>query len=203
MSYIHEKELLLWKKIVPTCEIVFDVGCSNDNIFYEINPTLKEIHLFDATPNEKIQKSLKNKIANKKNIIFNNFALGSKKGKLPFYWEYGSFMYRPEEPKFAGRFSTREVEIQTLEEYISNRGILKIDFLKIDAEGYDFEIIKGLGKYLDIVKYIQFEDFEKFYAGETTEQVLFYFSNRNIYNVGGSPRNYLVTKEELSYLTKV
>ena len=45
----------------------------------------------------------------------------------------------------------------TLDGYIGEHNINQIDFLKIDTEGYEFEILKGLKKNIFKVKLILFE----------------------------------------------
>jgi hypothetical protein len=49
------------------------------------------------------------------------------------------------------------LEIQKGKDYIENNNILEIDFLKIDTEGHEFNVIKGFEEYLDKIKIIQFE----------------------------------------------
>ena len=53
----------------------------------------------------------------------------------------------------------KEVEIKqiTLFDYIEQKKIPKIDFLKIDTEGYEFNVLVGMGKYLKNVNLIMFE----------------------------------------------
>ena len=44
-----------------------------------------------------------------------------------------------------------------LSEFIEKKDIKNIDILKIDTEGYEFEVLKGLGKDIQLVKFIYFE----------------------------------------------
>tara|TARA_Y100000389_G_C17030737_1_gene303322 strand:- start:55 stop:336 length:282 start_codon:yes stop_codon:yes gene_type:complete len=44
-----------------------------------------------------------------------------------------------------------------LSEFIKQKDIKKIDILKIDTEGYELEVIKGLGKDIQLIKFIYFE----------------------------------------------
>ena len=52
-----------------------------------------------------------------------------------------------------------ELEIQqiTLTEYINKNNIPKIDFLKIDTEGYEYDVLLGLKKHFPKVSLIMFE----------------------------------------------
>ena len=44
-----------------------------------------------------------------------------------------------------------------LENILKNLSINSVDILKIDTEGYDFKVIRGLGNSIKLVKYIYFE----------------------------------------------
>lgn len=186
-------ETTFYKTIIHKCKRVFDVGCRDDNVFYELDNTL-EVHLFD--PNK---VNIEEEIRGKSNIYFNNYAIGNYKGETVFHYNYGSIIHRTEEPKFEGIHQSRIVNIDTLENYCREKGIDHIDFLKIDTEGYDFEVIKGLGKNIS-VKYLQFEDWEEGYAkGESVKDVFEFFKDYNIYKLNTKPLNYIVTKEALLF----
>lgn len=49
------------------------------------------------------------------------------------------------------------MDIKTGKDYIINNDIKNIDFLKIDTEGYELNVIKGFGDYIENIKVIQFE----------------------------------------------
>ncbi len=189
-------EIKYWKEIIPDCKIVFDVGCGNDNIFHEINPGLEQIHLFDPNESEIVLEDIKDK----KNVFYNTFALGSMNEEKDFYYRCSTFMYRPEEKKFKNRFQTKRVVIKKLCDYVAEKNINHIDFLKIDCEGHDFEVIKGCERFIDNIKYIQFENFVKFYDNKTLDDIFAYLKGWNFYFVGGIPENYLATKEILTIL---
>jgi len=185
-------ELVVWNDIIKSCKIIFDVGCREDNDFYDINPQAN-IYLFDPNPVNKLYA----KIKDKPNVFFNNVALGNTTGDLDFYYPYGSFMHRTEEPKFKHLHKTKKVKMVRLEDFIKEHNITSIDYLKIDCEGYDFEVIKGCGNFINSIKYIQFEEFGNFYCNIKSKDIFNYFKGWSIYKIEGSPVNYLVTKEKL------
>ena len=49
------------------------------------------------------------------------------------------------------------IKISTLFDYINENKIERIDFVKIDTEGYEYEILKGLNNKFGIVNFIMFE----------------------------------------------
>lgn len=181
---ISESEIELYKKILPGMKVVFDVGCQNDNIFYELNNEL-QVHLFDPVNNDSLSRN--------GNIKFNNHALGNKVGLINFHFHYGSILLRDDEPKFAGNHQTVKIWVDTLFEYCKRNKIKSIDLLKIDTEGYDFEVIKGCRKMIENIKYIQFEFWET-----NNADIIEFFKGYNIYTIGGKPLNLLATKERLN-----
>ena len=54
-------------------------------------------------------------------------------------------------------FNKIQVKVKTLKEFIEEKSINKIEILKIDTEGYDFNVIKGLEQKIKNVQYIYFE----------------------------------------------
>ena len=197
--YISDEEVNMWEKIIPVCDVIFDVGCQNDNIFYDINPNVKEVHLFD--PN--VSDVLLNKIRDKKNIFFSNFGLGNINEEKEFYYYYGSFLHRTEEPKFNNFHQSKKTKIKRLYDYVNENNIDHIDFLKIDTEGFDFEVLKGCGDFINNIKYIEFENFINFYDNKKIDDIFNYFKDWNIYYVSGNPVNYLITKENIDFLKKI
>ena len=49
------------------------------------------------------------------------------------------------------------IKIKSLDDYIQEKNINQIDILKIDTEGFEFNVIKGVEKYHQNIKYIYFE----------------------------------------------
>jgi len=54
--------------------------------------------------------------------------------------------------KLPDEAKTIDVEVITLESFIEERGIDRIDYLHCDAQGQDLNVLKGLGKYKHIVQ---------------------------------------------------
>ena len=49
------------------------------------------------------------------------------------------------------------IEVITIDEFIEDNKINKIDLLKLDTEGYEYNILKGLSKNFNKVKLVYFE----------------------------------------------
>ena len=50
-----------------------------------------------------------------------------------------------------------DIQIIRLDEYLNNNSIEYINFMKIDTEGYELDVLKGLGTKIHNVQYIMFE----------------------------------------------
>jgi FkbM family methyltransferase len=178
---ISVEEILIYKTIIDDLNVVFDVGCQHDNVFDELKPGI-EIHMFDPV----ISARLQDKIKGKANIHYNDFALGSEFGFIPFHYSYGSFLKREDDPKLTDH-SSIIVEVRTVAEYCKLKGINKIDLLKIDTEGYDFEVIVGCQNMLKRIKYIQFEH----WSDEMVKKILDYLPKHELVTIHSKPINYI------------
>lgn len=91
-------------------------------------------------------------------LTFENSAISAKIGKTPFYTlsevnghnssQVSSLLFeviakqKLVMPDFAERFEVRYVNSIAVTELLAKHAVAKIDLLHIDAEGYDFEILK-------------------------------------------------------------
>jgi len=175
---IKQVEIEWYESILPELEVVFDVGCKNDSPFYDLNPSM-DIHLFDPQPQ------------NTKGT-FNQIALSDKKGKHKYYPEYGSLNKRNlKGDKWRWlKHDSITVQTDTVDNYCQEKGIKKIDLLKIDAEGWDYYVLLGAKRMLPYIRYIQFEH----WSDELTGKICELLSDYDISELGGKPLNYKATR---------
>ena len=157
--------------------LAFDVGAHHGEtieLFREIFE-IKEIHSFEASP--KNFKILKKNISNfefDNHVFINNIGLGHDKKKtyMNQVMESSSSTinkinknstYLKRKTKVLNLFSTSSfskkipIYLDRAENYIEENKIDKIDLLKIDTEGYEYSVLKGLGKKISKIRYIYFE----------------------------------------------
>lgn len=147
-------ESLFFSIIESECNNIFDVGCREDTLFTKFKGS---VHYFD--PVEKFCNNLTKQLHPFRDHHVNNFGLGSVEETKNYYTGYQSFLDRETSCKC---LNIDEGEIIPLKikkaiTYIIDSGIVKIDFLKIDTEGFEYEVLKGFEEKINIVKYIQFE----------------------------------------------
>lgn len=145
-----EKYILPLKN--PVC---FDVGANTgefSKILAEFMPEA-EIHAFEPHPNT--FKNLQEFLSKYNNIRLNNFALSSSAGSAKL-WDYNTedgtshasltreSLIRSETEKVV----EVEIRMSTVDQYLKENSIEKVDFLKIDVEGHELDVLKGAEKSL-------------------------------------------------------
>ena len=145
-------EYKFYMKIKNDIKVIFDVGCRTDSEY--INFT-NEVHYFD--PIKKFIDNLKNKKNLNKKSYFNYFGLGEDNKEIYYYPKYQSFYNRVNSCSICDDANKVLLSIKKGKDYAINNNIKNIDFLKIDTEGYEFNVLKGFDDYLENVKIIQFE----------------------------------------------
>jgi FkbM family methyltransferase len=143
---LDEYELNYFNSIKNNCYIIFDVGSSNHSIFFEESE--KEVHYFE--PYSVAYNQLPELVKNKKYFL-NNFGLSDKVDVLPLYQE-GSLYNRN-----LSNHILENCHVKLGLDYCIENKIEKIDFLKIDVEGFETKVFIGFGDFLKNVRYIQFE----------------------------------------------
>ncbi len=153
---------------------VFDIGCYLGSFSRSLQHRLKNkkiearFMLFDANPNLKMTDFKYHNIVfsdkeEKKAFFINNFfpSSGSSLKNLVVndkLWNFTRKLVTFNNKKI---FSKINVKTETLDNFCKKDGIKLIDVLKIDAEGSEFDILKGAKKSLEITNILQIEVLEK------------------------------------------
>jgi len=132
--------------------VIFDVGCRSDTEFIHFTG---EVHYFDPV-NDFIEQLKKQNNINKSSY-FNNFGLGHEESELYYYPKYQSFYDRVNSCHVSDDANKIVLKIKKAADYIRDNNIKSIDFLKIDTEGYELNVLQGFEDTLENVKIVQFE----------------------------------------------
>lgn len=149
---IPEKELEVFNQL-KNLKVIFDVG-ARDDVDYAVLCPKATCHLFE--PHPLFFDQLKSKAVGLKNVVLNNFGLADRDGEF----EYNEGLQaiagsRPwSDSKAKGQL---KVKIKTLDGYVKDHGIKRIDFLKMDTEGSELNILRSGTRALKITKYFQYE----------------------------------------------
>ena len=152
--------------------IIFDIGCHKGETLDLIkkNFSFRKIYAFE--PNKELVEQLKIK---HKDVYFVDKAVGEKKGKkIYFKSKFSPINSLRKKNKSSNYLNFKkkiisiiyftnnsdieeEVDVISLKSFIKDLKIKSIDLVKIDTEGYEFQIIKGLGNCLKKIKILLFE----------------------------------------------
>jgi FkbM family methyltransferase len=140
----------IWNKLSMHSGSIFDIG-SNTGVFAVLAKAYNsnaKVFAFEPQPNI-FSVLCKNNIINNYNIVCENLALSNTKGELPFF-NYGNNAFS--ENSTAGSLNPNwrsknqksiNVDVDTLDNYIFNNKIEKIDLMKIDVESTEVEVLLG------------------------------------------------------------
>ena len=175
----QKKIINFFKKKISTKEEIqiFDVGAhfGETVMLFHKNFKIKKIHCFEASPINYIILHKNIKRNNLANICeLNNFGVGHK--------NFNSYINQTEESssstindfnlnsaylkrklkilnikKKDNYYKKIPIKVKTLDTYIMEKKIEKIDVLKIDTEGFEYNIVRGIEGNRKIIKYIYFE----------------------------------------------
>ena len=171
---------------LPQEPVVFDVG-SNTGQFAESMLAWRPracVHAFE--PQACALAAMKSLLGGYPRASFNAFALGAQPCMRKFFvsrFDQASSFLPNGEVLAHGvggiDFTTQEeieVEIRTLADYARERGVERIDLLKLDVQGFEIEVFKGAAPVLDRIDWIYSEaQFKELYEGgpRWTDQAAF------------------------------
>jgi len=119
-------------------------------------------HVFE--PSERHFRLLETQLRGRKNVTLSQKALGAEAGERTLYKDaevtgLASLTKRRVEHHGLSMDITEQVDVDTLDRIVEERGIVRIDLLKIDVEGHELDVLRGSRRALErgIVKLIQFE----------------------------------------------
>jgi FkbM family methyltransferase len=145
-------EIQFYNYIKDSIKVIFDVGCKYDSEYLNFPG---EVHYFD--PIERYVDQLSAKENKNEKAVFNKFGLGEKTEEMYYYPSYESFYDRTVSCHRSDDRNKVMLSIKKGDDYVRENKVEKIDFLKIDTEGFELHVLKGFGDFLRNVKYIQFE----------------------------------------------
>lgn len=146
-------EIELLKKHIKSGDVVLDIGANIGfyaQLLSELVSNSGKVHCFE--PDKVNFSHLKNATKNFKNIIIHNKAVGPKTGLLKIYTSKNLNVdhrtYKPEEYE-------QEIDIDAIaiDDYLKDN--LKVDFIKIDIQGFEMQAIQGMQKVLQYNQHLK------------------------------------------------
>lgn len=131
------------KKYIPENAVVFDVGGFRGITTQWFSRIAGLVYTFEPMPANAHSIRTALGIRNITNVVLNEIAVSDALGISDFH------LYMMKGHNSLGRVNTSKyietikVPTTTLDEFSANRNITSIDFLKIDVEGFEFEVLNG------------------------------------------------------------
>lgn len=145
--------------------VILDVGANVGNYSKLIRSANSAVRICAFEPHPKTYLKLSNDLT-ELNVETYNVAVGSERGRLNLFDyadEDGSShatLYQDVIERIHKGHSTKhEVQVITLDSFVSSQGIERVALLKIDTEGHELEVLHGFLQFIkaDKVNVIQFE----------------------------------------------
>lgn len=171
-------------------DLVFDIGANVGEWtthLLSVEPSLL-VHCFEPVPDifAMLQENLKEEA-----VILNNLGISSIPGRATFFYyaDYGALSTLHRRPELESYLKTAptlcEVELETLDNFCQERGIYHIDFVKIDTEGNELNVLMGAKELLknQAIDMIQFEYCSCYLDSKTTLKEVYAFLSKYGYRV--------------------
>ena len=183
IDFFYQKKIITFFKnnLGSRYDVLLDVGAHKGETISNFlkNFKIKNIYSFEASKSTcQVLESNIDRIRNvykESNIEVFNFGVGNSVESKIFYELPDSnsstfnlidqkSSYFKRKNKILSFFFKKKINIKEnyvsqikLSQFIKNKELIKIDILKIDTEGYELEVIKGLEEKIKIVNFIYFE----------------------------------------------
>jgi FkbM family methyltransferase len=126
--------------------LVLDIGANEGQTVFKIQKIIPNAIIHSFEPNQETYQILKEKINHYKSVTAWNFGIGSECSNLDFnestLSSMSSFLPSTEET-WGSVKQVSKIEVQTLDYFIARNNIKIIDLLKIDTQGFEYEVLVG------------------------------------------------------------
>ena len=144
--------------------VIFDVGANEGEYSEQLLQVFSNAQIFAFEPHPMTFSRLSNRVGSK--VFVNQVALGAQVGNAMLYDrnKNGSSHASLDEKVLrkihaVAQPASVKIEVNTLDAFVDLHGVQQIDFLKIDTEGNELDVLKGATRLLreDRIRFIQFE----------------------------------------------
>jgi len=139
------KMVKLFQTLINDYDLVMDIGANIGCTSILFGELAEQVISFEpsTTTYNLLQKNIKQ--SGLENIILFNYALGSSNAfsEITYSPDNRSGGFISNQTKISSGHVTEKIEIKKLDDIIDDLNIQKIDFIKIDVEGFEKEVIEG------------------------------------------------------------
>jgi FkbM family methyltransferase len=148
----HAVDIGRFRKDSKQVRIIFDVGANIGQTALSYLKNFPDAEIFSFEPISETFQQLRANVYGKSGVKCFNLAMGRESGSIQVQLQSCS-LFNSLSNK--GNYATGRAEIVrvvSLDEFLEEKQIPHIDILKIDAEGFDLEVLKGGTKFLQSAK---------------------------------------------------
>ena len=138
--------LTILRKLATTSQVIFDVGADTGMVSLYISEANPAARIYSFEPSRHSYPVLLTNLQKNNNqmITPNKMAVGAKNSTETFYYSPANSVISSLEPREG--FEAEDVRVTTIETFCGQNKINKIDLIKIDVEGFEGDVIAGLGE---------------------------------------------------------
>jgi len=140
--------------------VIVDVGACVGNFTLAANVFYKNSKIYSIEPVKETYHLLEFNTKNYQNVCNFNIGIGDKNEIKTIYFskeEKDRSSFHKENISKGVVMDMEEIAVNTLDTFFNGHDIKKVDILKIDVEGFEKEVIDGLGNMIDIVQHVIIE----------------------------------------------
>ena len=143
------------ENIVNPGDVCLDIGANigvYSMVLAELSGSSQNIHSFEPVRHIRNKLIANAKLNGFKSLHINDFALGAEPGKIDMY-QVKEGVFRAGTSTFVENenfqtldkehFDVIPVDIKQLDHYVSEQDLTQVDFLKIDVEGFEWNVLQG------------------------------------------------------------
>lgn len=132
------------RSVVP--QVIFDVGANVGQTALSFARAFPGASIYSFEPFLKTFDRLTRNTESVASIRREKIALGATNGRMSVRLQrsvLNSLVPAALEASADARQPAETIDVETLDSYCERRGVTRIDFLKVDTEGYDLEVLRG------------------------------------------------------------
>jgi len=148
--------------VEPKC--IVDIGAATGEWTRECLNVFPNAEYFMVDPLEENQASLETLCRARRNVHFRMCALGAAQGELALHVHGDQSSFFPSEYDETG--SLRRVRVETLDNMVSSGLTVAPDIIKVDAQGFELEVLRGSEQAMSTTEFVLLEvSFRETYIG--------------------------------------
>lgn len=141
-------------KVAQPINVVFDVGANIGDVSSDFTTEFPNVKVYSFEPIKSTFDLLNRNLAHLKNIETFQIAFGEQQEKIEI--ELNPENYSPQNSLLNKADNSSEktevIDVRTIDVFVKENGIDVIDFLKIDTEGYEENVLQGAEKTISLGK---------------------------------------------------